>query len=76
MTTRTLIRGEQREQLAARAAKLYREQGASVRAVAAELAVSYGFAHRLLVDAGVELRARGGARRRRAQLDDAQPAPR
>ncbi|MGV1004711.1 MAG: helix-turn-helix domain-containing protein [Candidatus Nanopelagicales bacterium] len=36
------------------------EQGASIRALSADSGRSYGFVHRLLTEAGVELRGRGG----------------
>ncbi|MEU6340233.1 helix-turn-helix domain-containing protein [Streptomyces sp. NPDC046977] len=42
-----------------RAAGLY-NAGASVRSVAAELGCSYGAAHRLLSEAQVKFRSRGG----------------
>ncbi|MCU0300960.1 MAG: helix-turn-helix domain-containing protein [Candidatus Nanopelagicales bacterium] len=41
------------------------QAGASIRELAASLDRSYGFVHRLLTDAGVELRGRGGATRNR-----------
>jgi transposase len=46
------------KQVAARYAK-----GVSIRDLAAELGRSYGFVHRLLVEAQVTLRGRGGPRR-------------
>ena len=39
--------------------------GASIRELAAETSRSYGFIHRILKDAGVELRGRGGATRKK-----------
>jgi predicted transcriptional regulator len=40
--------------------------GDSIRELAASTGRSYGFVHRLLSEAGVELRGRGGATRDRA----------
>jgi hypothetical protein len=39
--------------------------GESIRAIAASTGRSYGFIHRLLTESGVQLRPRGGARRRK-----------
>jgi hypothetical protein len=47
-----------REQLAIRYT-----QGASIRTLAAESGRSYGLVHRLLVEAGVTMRSRGGNNR-------------
>ncbi len=41
--------------------------GSSIRKIAEDTERSYGFVHRLLVEAGVTLRKRGGARARRHQ---------
>jgi hypothetical protein len=51
-------RGALGKQVAARYAT-----GASIRDLAAEMGRSYGFVHRLLVEAQVTLRDRGGPRR-------------
>ena len=40
-------------------------RGDSIRMIAADTGRSYGFVHRLLVESGVQLRKRGGARTRR-----------
>src|SRR3979409_2170538 len=45
--------------------------GESIRALASSTGRSYGFVHRVLTEAGVQLRQRGGARRRKK----AGPAP-
>lgn len=52
------VSGNAREETRAAVAKLYAE-GATVRAIAAELGRSYGFVHRILVEAEVPLRSRG-----------------
>ncbi|MFD6967432.1 helix-turn-helix domain-containing protein [Streptomyces sp. NPDC059949] len=39
------------------------EGGASIRAIARDTSRSYGFVHRILTEAGVTLRGRGGATR-------------
>jgi hypothetical protein len=39
--------------------------GESIRSLAAATGRSYGFIHRVLTESGVQLRQRGGARRRR-----------
>ncbi|MFH8337032.1 helix-turn-helix domain-containing protein [Streptomyces sp. AM6-12] len=53
------ITGGAREKLAEAFAGEYR-QGRSIRAIAEEHGRSYGFVHRLLGEAGVPLRTRGG----------------
>jgi helix-turn-helix protein len=58
------IVGAEREALTKDLTKRYRD-GASIRTLAESIGRSYGFVHRALTDAGVSLRARGGARRRR-----------
>jgi len=58
------ITGQQREDLAGTFGKRY-EAGESVRSLAASSGRSYGFVHRLLVESGHVMRARGGANRRR-----------
>lgn len=56
------ITGTAREKLAADLGKKY-EKGQSIRALAEGTGRSYGFVHRLLLDADVPLRGRGGATR-------------
>ncbi|GAA3199488.1 helix-turn-helix domain-containing protein [Actinocorallia longicatena] len=56
------VSGDQRADLAKTAADRY-VAGASIRALATELGRSYGFVHKLLGEAGVELRGRGGNNR-------------
>ncbi|MBW1597574.1 hypothetical protein HPT28_11080 [Streptomyces sp. JJ38] len=58
------VTGAAREQLAADLKKKY-DSGASIRALAEETGRSYGFVHRMLSEAGVTLRGRGGATRGR-----------
>lgn len=59
---RARITGAAREKLAADLRKKY-EKGQSIRALAEGTGRSYGFVHRLLLDAEVPLRGRGGATR-------------
>lgn len=54
------ITGSAREELGKRLREAY-DQGTSIRELAEQTGRSYGFVHRLLVDAGAELRGRGGA---------------
>ena len=56
------ITGTARDKLAADLRRKY-EKGQSIRALADGTGRSYGFVHRLLVDAEVPLRGRGGATR-------------
>lgn len=56
------LTGARREQLAKELAESY-QSGRSIRQLAADTGRSYGAVHRLLVDHGVVLRGRGGARR-------------
>lgn len=56
------ITGAARDKLAADLRKKY-EKGQSIRALAEGTGRSYGFVHRLLLDADVPLRGRGGATR-------------
>jgi hypothetical protein len=58
------VTGADREKLAKDLKKRY-ESGKSIRELAADTSRSYGFVHRILSDAGVELRGRGGATRRK-----------
>ena len=60
------ITGAQREEWKHDYVKRY-GAGSSIRKIAEETGRSYGFVHRLLVEAGVTLRKRGGARVRRRQ---------
>jgi predicted transcriptional regulator len=61
-TKGTRISGAERERLAKTLRKGY-EKGASLRELAGQTGRSYGFVHRILSDAGVTLRGRGGATR-------------
>lgn len=54
--------GSTRDKLAAELKKKY-ERGASIRALAESTGRSYGFIHRVLIEAGVQVRGRGGATR-------------
>ena len=58
------VTGADREALSKDLVEKYKS-GASIRDLAAETSRSYGFIHRILKDAGVELRGRGGATRRK-----------
>lgn len=58
------VTGEQRAELSRSLETQYRA-GASIRDLAASTGRSYGFVHRMLSDAGVPLRGRGGATRDR-----------
>jgi hypothetical protein len=57
------ITGPERDKLGKSLKKRY-VSGASIRELAAETSRSYGFIHRILSDAGVQLRGRGGATRK------------
>ncbi|SFC78885.1 helix-turn-helix domain-containing protein [Streptomyces aidingensis] len=56
------VTGAAREKLAEDLKRKY-ESGASIRALAEETGRSYGFVHRMLSEADVTLRGRGGATR-------------
>jgi hypothetical protein len=56
------VSGSERDKLTADLKKKY-AAGASIRELAAQTGRSYGFVHRLLSDADVTLRGRGGATR-------------
>jgi hypothetical protein len=56
------ITGGDRNKLAADLKRRY-ASGASIRDLASETGRSYGFVHRMLSEAGVALRGRGGATR-------------
>ena len=58
------ITGAEREECKHDYVKRY-GAGSPIRKIAEETGRSYGFVHRLLVEAGVTLRKRGGARVRR-----------
>ena len=60
------ITGAERETWTRDYVKRY-NAGHSIRTIAADTGRSYGFVHRILVEAGVRLRQRGGARVRRRQ---------
>ena len=60
------VAGQAREQLTQELAEAY-GQGASIRDLAASSGRSYGLIHKLLGEAGVQLRGRGGATRGRAR---------
>jgi hypothetical protein len=57
------IVGAERQALAKDLVKRYTE-GESIRALAASTGRSYGFVHRVLTESGVQVRQRGGSRRR------------
>jgi hypothetical protein len=58
------IVGAERATLAKDLVKRY-SSGESIRALASSTGRSYGFVHRVLTESGVQLRQRGGARRRK-----------
>ncbi|MCW4353156.1 helix-turn-helix domain-containing protein [Hoyosella sp. YIM 151337] len=58
------ITGESRERIRSEIRQKY-ESGASIRSLAESMGRSYGFVHKILVEADVKLRGRGGANRRR-----------
>jgi len=58
------VTGAEREELSRSLVAQYGE-GASIRELSASTGRSYGFVHRMLTDAGVQLRGRGGATRHR-----------
>jgi transposase len=60
----TRVTGEARADLTKDVVARY-QAGESIRELAASLDRSYGFVHRLLTEAGIELRGRGGATRKR-----------
>ena len=61
----TRVTGDDRATLSADLKKRY-EGGESIRALAQLQNRSYGFVHRILSEAGVQLRGRGGATRKKA----------
>ena len=58
------IVGAERATLARNLVQRY-SQGESIRKLASDTGRSYGFVHRVLTESGVQLRQRGGARRRK-----------
>ncbi|WP_060887633.1 helix-turn-helix domain-containing protein [Streptomyces caniscabiei] len=64
-TTGRVLTGDARQQARDTAAQLY-GQGCTIKSVAAQLGRSYGGTRVLLLEAGVRLRARGGAIRKAA----------
>lgn len=69
-TSASRITGEQRQELSQELAAKY-SAGASIRELAASTGKSYGFVHRVLTEADVQLRGRGGATRDRRPRADA-----
>lgn len=70
-----VIRGERRAKLSAALAQHY-NAGRTIRALAADVGQSYSRIHRLLAEAGVQFRTRGGGvtrRRRAAQRPELRP---
>lgn len=59
----TRVTGEDRSKLAADLKSRY-DAGESIRSLALSTGRSYGFIHRVLTEAGVALRGRGGATRK------------
>jgi Helix-turn-helix domain len=59
----TRVTGEDRSRLATDLRSRY-DAGESIRSLATSTGRSYGFIHRILTEAGVALRGRGGATRR------------
>lgn len=57
----TRVIGERRDEVRAELVARYQE-GASIRSLAAEFGRSYGFVHRMLREAPITLRPRGGSR--------------
>ncbi|OEJ28912.1 transcriptional regulator [Streptomyces agglomeratus] len=62
MAKGTRITGTARDKIAAEIKSAY-EGGASIRTIAQDKGRSYGFVHRILTEADVTLRGRGGATR-------------
>lgn len=58
-TYRPRIKGREREAVAASLGRDY-DGGSTIRALAAERSMSYGTVRKLLLEAGVQLRGRGG----------------
>jgi predicted transcriptional regulator len=68
------IVGAERQTLAKDLVKRY-TNGESIRALAASTGRSYGFVHRVLTESGVQLRQRGGGRRREKDWNTTVRAP-
>ena len=66
------IVGAERAALATSFAQRY-AGGESIRSLATSTGRSYGFVHRVLVEAGVQLRPRGGASHQRRRQQRSQP---
>lgn len=62
-TTGTVLKGDARTTAQQQAAELY-GQGATIRSISHTLGRSYGGTRALLLEAGVQLRARGGGIRK------------
>ena len=60
------VTGAERDKLSVTLTKKY-NSGASIRELASATGRSYGFVHRVLSEAGVTLRGRGGATRGKKQ---------
>jgi len=56
------VRGDERRELTEHVTAAY-AKGRSIRDIASTIGRSYGFVHRLLAEAGVDFRTRGGARK-------------
>lgn len=61
ISERTRIAGAQRSKVTDEIAVMYRD-GKSIRDIARDAGRSYGWVHRILTEAGVTLRGRGGNR--------------
>ncbi len=60
LTPRVRITGDERSGIGRRLRAAY-EEGSSIRALSQRFGRSYGFVHRVLLEAGTPLRKRGGA---------------
>lgn len=61
--SRLWVTDAERERIAVRWVAAY-QKGASIRDIARKANRSYGMVHRVLADAGIEFRSRGGARKK------------
>lgn len=59
----TRVLGDERASLRTTLVDQYVNDGLSIRQLALNWGRSYGFIHRMLIEAGVTLRSRGGARK-------------
>jgi hypothetical protein len=66
-TTGRVLAGDARQTTAQKAADLY-AQGCTIRSVARQIGRSYGGTRVLLLEAGVQLRGRGGSVGRKAAI--------